>query len=94
MKDFINRLNPIQYATLVWLGLVLATLLAALISHFIESGFVLLIASVIILIIKGQLIVDHFMALKNVSRHWRILMSAYCIVIGSLTVVAFVVGMN
>jgi hypothetical protein len=62
-------------------------------SIFFESGLVLLFASVAILIFKGQMIVEHFMELRYVSKHWYRLMSAYCIVIGLFVVMAYIIDM-
>jgi len=94
MNNFLSRLNPIQRATMVWLALVAATILAALMSIFFESGLILLFLSVAILIFKGQMIVDHFMELRHVSKHWHRLMSAYCIVIGFFVVLAYMMGLS
>lgn len=94
MTNFLSQLNPVQRATMVWLALIGATVIAALMSMFLESGLVLLFVSVAILIFKGQMIVDHFMELRQVSKHWYRLMSAYCIVIGLCVVLAYLMGMS
>jgi hypothetical protein len=94
MKNYLKQLNAVQQATIVWLALMAVTVLAALMSVFFESGVVLLFASVIILIFKGQMVIDHFMELRHVSKHWRILMSAYCVVIGAFVILAYLMGMN
>lgn len=94
MKGFLGSLNPVQRATMVWLLLLLATVGAALMSLFWESGIALLLVSLFILMIKGQLIVDHFMDLRHVARHWRLLMSAYCIVISGFILLAFVLALH
>tara|TARA_R110001592_G_scaffold152075_3_gene379318 strand:+ start:6822 stop:7106 length:285 start_codon:yes stop_codon:yes gene_type:complete len=94
MTKFLAQLNPVQRATMVWLALMAATTVAALMSIFFESGLVLLLVSVSILIFKGQLIVDHFMELRHVSKHWYRLMSAYCVVIGLFVVIAYLMGMS
>lgn len=94
MTSFLSQLNSIQRATMVWLALVAATILAAFMSVFFESGLVLLFVSVAILIFKGQMIVDHFMELRHVSKHWRGLMSAYCIVISIFVVMAYIIGLS
>lgn len=78
-----------QKATWVWISLILATIIGAIISTFEQTGVWVVFLTVTILIIKGQLIVDHFMALKHVAKHWRMLMSAYCIVIGAFIFSAY-----
>tara|TARA_R110001592_G_scaffold227724_1_gene483994 strand:- start:32581 stop:32868 length:288 start_codon:yes stop_codon:yes gene_type:complete len=94
MADFLAKLNPVQRATLVWFALMAATLISALVSVFFKSGLVLLLVSIVILIFKGQMIVDHFMELRHVSKHWRRLMSAYCIVIGAFVILAYLMGLT
>tara|TARA_R110002072_G_scaffold101568_1_gene223679 strand:+ start:46040 stop:46324 length:285 start_codon:yes stop_codon:yes gene_type:complete len=94
MTNFLSQLNPVQRATLIWLMLVAATIVAALISLFLKSGLVLLLASVAILIFKGQMIVDHFMELRYVAKHWHRLMSAYCVVIGFFVILAYLMSMR
>ncbi|MFT6910671.1 MAG: cytochrome c oxidase subunit IV [Oleiphilaceae bacterium] len=88
MSNFLSQLNPIQRATLVWLALLAAAVVAVLMSIFFESGLVLLLLSVAILLFKGQMLLDHFMELRHVAKHWHRLMSAYCIIIGLFLVLA------
>lgn len=94
MKNLLDQLNPVQRATLIWLCLMLATISAALLSMYFSSGLILLFVSVAILIFKGQLIVDYFMDLRSVARHWRLVMSAYCVVIASFVVIAYLIGLS
>lgn len=94
MNNYLEQLNPVQRATLIWLALMVVTILAALMSIFFKSGVVLLLACVVILIFKGQMVIDHFMELRHVSKHWRRLMSAYCIVIGAFVIAAYLMGIS
>lgn len=82
-------MSETRKVTLIWLALILATAIGALISTFEETGVLVVFFTVTILIIKGQLIVDYFMNLKDVAKHWRMLMSAYCIVIGAFVFSAY-----
>ncbi len=72
----------IHRATKIWLFLVLATVLAAGLSFLTIDGRLMTLITVMILIWKGQMIVDDFMGLKTSSTFWRVVMSAYCVVIG------------
>ena len=90
----LSHLNEVQKATIVWLVLMLATIVAALTSTFFSSSIIVLFVSVVILIVKGQMIVDYSMALKHVAKHWRRLMSAYCLVISIFVVIAYFMGMS
>lgn len=94
MKNFIDHLNPVQRVTLIWLCLMTVTILAALLSMYFSSGVTLLFISLAILIFKGQMIVDYFMDLRHVATHWRLIMSAYCVVIASFVMIAYLIGLS
>ena len=81
--------KQINKATFVWVALMFATALGALLGSLETTGAAVVLLSIVVLCIKGQLIVDHFMGLKTVARHWRLLMSAYCIVIGVFVFLAY-----
>ena len=77
------------HITIIWLLLIALSGIAAWIGEFGEStphiiGFVILA-----LIVKGQLVVDYFMGLKQVSWLWRGIMSAFCVVIGAIMFVTY-----
>ena len=69
-------------------------MIASLIGEMSYTGMWVTSCSVAILVIKGQLIVDHFMALKEVNHLWRLLLSAYCLVIGLLVLLAYYLGLS
>jgi predicted membrane protein len=67
---------PAQRLPLVWLALLLLTLLSYYgLSRFAERVFVPLVLAAMWL--KGQLLVEHFMGLSQVSGFWRALMALY-----------------
>jgi len=75
--------------TIIWLFLIALSGIAAWIGEFGAStphivGFVILS-----LIVKGQLVVDYFMGLKQVSWLWRGIMSAFCVVIGAIMFITY-----
>ena len=75
--------------TIIWLLLITLSGIAAWIGEFGAStphivGFVILI-----LIIKGQLVIDYFMGLNQVSWLWRGIMSAFCMVIGAIMFITY-----
>jgi caa(3)-type oxidase subunit IV len=72
----------VQQATKIWLLLMLATITAAVLSFLPMNGMLMTFITILILILKGQMIVDYFMGLKTSSTFWRVVMSAYCVVIG------------
>jgi hypothetical protein len=65
-----------QRLPLVWLALLLLTLLSYYgLGRLSEHAFVPLVLAAMWL--KGQLLVDHFMGLRQVRRFWRALMALY-----------------
>lgn len=73
-------------ATLVWLALI-AISLAGYSAGSVPGRRAVLAAALLLTLIKGQLIVDHFMGLRRVRPVWRIMMSAWLVAVGA--VVAF-----
>lgn len=82
-------MTDIKRVTIVWLVLVVITLIAALIGNSEQTGIWIVLGSVILLALKGQLVVDHFMGMREVIKQWRLIMSAYCIVIGAFIFLAY-----
>lgn len=81
--------SEVKRVTWIWLFLVIATLFAAAIGSAGHTGMLGAVVTIGILIAKGQLIVDYFMELRHVAWRWRLLMSAYCVVIGGLVLLAY-----
>jgi len=68
--------QPVSHLPLVWSALLLLTLLSYYgLARFPERTFVPLVLAAMWL--KGQLVVDHFMGLRQVRRFWRVLMALY-----------------
>ena len=68
--------QQVSYLPLVWSSLLLLTLLSYYgLNRFSETSFVLLV--LVAMWLKGQLLVDHFMGLRQVHRFWRALMALY-----------------
>jgi hypothetical protein len=67
---------PMQRLPLVWCALLLLTLLSYYgLNRFSERSAVLLVLAAMWL--KGQLLIDHFMGLRQVRGFWRVLMALY-----------------
>ena len=81
-------------ATFVWIALMFATAIGAFLGSLKTTGVAVVLLSIVVLVVKGQLIVDYFMGLKPVARHWRILMSAYSIVIGAFVFLAYCLSLT
>lgn len=87
-----NHAPCVQKATKIWLLLMLATITAAGLSFLPIDGLLMTAVTILILMLKGQMIVDYFMGLKTASAFWRVVMSAYCVVIGSAVMGVYWLG--
>lgn len=76
-------------ATISWILLIFLSSLGGWAGGLPSSGLSFAAMMVVILVIKGQLIVDNFMGLRQVSLLWRSLLSAYCVVIGAFILLAY-----
>lgn len=79
-------------ATRTWLALVLLTLTTYEIGVLGYQGLGLVAAVLVIALIKGQLVVDHFMLLRRGAPMWRMLLTGYLFTIGTLIIIAFAVA--
>ncbi len=76
-------------STLVWLlllALSLATYAAAVLGLQAKA---LVLGVLVIALIKGQLVCDWFMGLRQVHGFWRPVLSGYLLIIGSFIAAAF-----
>ena len=90
-QRLIDGLRP---CTWVWLVLLALTALTLGIGEKGLSG--LTVASIVLLltVIKGKLVVDHFMGLRRVAWLWRSVMYGYLLIVGVLIALAYIVGMG
>ncbi|MCL6416951.1 cytochrome C oxidase subunit IV family protein [Aestuariirhabdus sp. Z084] len=86
--------SQVVQVTRVWCFLMLATLFAFAIGGAGSMGIWGALVTVGLLIAKSQLIVDYFMELRSVPRPWRLLMSGYSVIIGSLILLAYWLGLS
>lgn len=68
----------------IWLILVALTLSTAYAGYMQLSGLVIVAFLLLTVTIKGQLIIDHYMGLKNVRGFWRLAMLAFVYVIPAI----------
>jgi hypothetical protein len=79
---------PARSLPLVWVVLLLMTLMSYFaLGQFSGTGYVLLVLAA--MLIKGQLLVDHFMGLRQVHWLWRGLMALYLFGLTSAIGLAF-----
>lgn len=75
--------------TLVWLLLLTLTVATYAAAQLGLQGKGLILGVLALAIIKGQLVVDHFMGLRRVGSFWRPLLGSYLFVVGTLIATAF-----
>lgn len=76
-------------ATIIWIILLLLSAIGAYIGETGQINDLLILLIVVILIVKGQLVVDHFMGLRRVKAVWRVAMSAFGVVIGAVILATY-----
>lgn len=75
--------------TAIWLVMVVLTFVTWAVGRFGLSGNSLMLGVLVIAILKGQLLADHFMGLRRVRGFWRPLLSGYLLLLGAALAAAF-----
>lgn len=86
-----EKTNPgvLRPCTQVWLLLLTLTFATYAAAQLGLQGKGLVLGVLAIALIKGQLVTDRFMGLRQVSGFWRPLLSAYLFIVGGLIATAF-----
>ena len=82
-------MSHIKFINILWLLLILLTLFSAYMAESATPGFNSIAIMALVLAIKGRIIVDHFMELKNSHVVLRTLMQVYFYVIPALIILVF-----
>ncbi|MCP5206993.1 MAG: cytochrome C oxidase subunit IV family protein [Hahellaceae bacterium] len=80
-------------STLIWLFLIALTCIAAYVGEFSTTNPQIIGFIILALIIKAQLVVDYFMGLRHVKTVWRLILSAFSIVIGTIIFITYMKGL-
>ena len=89
-KDKIVKNNSIvNAATKSWLLLIVLTVIAISLSEFIDNRNLYILSALIIVVIKGQQIVDVFMELKTAPKFWRVLLLSYIVLLPLIITVIY-----
>ena len=83
------KMTHIKQANLLWLLLIGLTLFSAYMAEQDTPGFNSVTIMALLLAIKGRIIVDYFMELKNSHIVLRTLMQAYFYVIPALVILVY-----
>ena len=79
---------PFKPCTVSWAALLLLTTTSFALGSG-ASGRMLMAAVLALTLIKGQLVVSHFMGLHRVRLEWRIAMAAYLAAVGGVIALAY-----
>ncbi len=83
------NLSQTKKIDVLWLFLIVLTLLSAYMAERSSSGFSSIAIMAAVLAIKGRIIVDHFMELRNAHKILRALMRVYFYVIPFLIIMVY-----
>lgn len=80
--------------TTIWLVLVVLTLMTFMVGELHLGGLGALGLVLTTMLIKGQLVADWFMGLRQAPRLWRLVVTGYLFIIGSAIALAYVLGLE
>lgn len=75
--------------TIVWIVLVVFTLFAFLLGWLNVINVFLVIILLITTLLKGQLVIDYFMGLRDVSLRWKVIPSLWLFIVMLLIGIAY-----
>lgn len=85
-----SLLHSLKPCTGTWLSLLALAAISFQLAYD-KPGRLLMLLVLVLTLLKGQLVVDYFMGLRHARRVWRVTMSAYLIVVGTLIGVAYLI---
>jgi len=83
--------KTLKHAISSWLLLIALTIISIFLTNFIENRSVYIISALLIVIVKGQQIVDVFMELNKAPRFWRLLLLSYIVLIPLIIAIIYLV---
>lgn len=83
-NEIIRVLNKMNKNTIIYIALLLLTTFTFLLGQKQNFTFIFTILVLITTFIKGQLIIDYFMELKNVDLKYRLFLSIWLVLVISL----------
>ena len=69
--------KAVRTTVISWLLLIILTFISVYLTTFIDSRSVFIACAFIIVLFKGQQIIDNFMELKHAPIRWRLLLLSY-----------------
>ncbi len=83
--------KTINNAISSWLLLLVLTIASVYLTNFIESRSLYVLGALIIVVIKGQQVVDVFMELKRAPRFWRMLLLSYVVLLPLILAIIYLI---
>ena len=84
-----TRFTSSTKLTIIWVILIALTLTTAYIGYLELSGLYIVAFLLLTVTIKGQLIIDHYIGLKNVRGFWRLAMLGFVYVIPGIILTGY-----
>ncbi|CAG0967649.1 cytochrome c oxidase subunit IV [Methylophilaceae bacterium] len=82
------------FYTVVWLILIALTLLTFSIGDAGMAGQAVMLGLLLIAIVKGQMVANYFMGLRQAAFWWRALVLFYFIIVGGMIAVAYLMSLD
>lgn len=83
-----------RFFTIIWLVLVALTLVTFSIGEAGMTGKLAMLGLLCIALVKGQLVANYFMGLRDAAWGWRAIILGYFLLVGGLIAVAYLKGLN
>jgi len=83
--------KTLKHAISSWLLLIALTIISIFLTNLFENRSVYIISALLIVIVKGQQIVDVFMELNKAPRFWRLLLLSYIVLIPLIIAIIYLV---
>ena len=84
-----TRFTSSTKLTIIWVILIALTLSTAYIGYLELSGLYVVAFLLLTVTVKGQLIIDHYIGLKNVRGFWRLAMLGFVYVIPGIILTGY-----
>ena len=84
-----TRFTSSKKLTIIWVILIALTLSTAYIGYLELSGLYIVAFILLTVTVKGQLIIDHYIGLKNVRGFWRLAMLGFVYVIPGIILTGY-----
>lgn len=83
--------KTVNHAIRSWLLLIILTIASIFLTNFIDNRSLYVVSALIIVVVKGQQIVDVFMELNKAPRFWRLLLLSYIVLIPLIIAIIYLV---